>query len=59
MVPDVLLLEGLKLDSLDRVDRVIMAEGDFTFKIREEETIRKICTLGGYMPDCSLTRSAV
>jgi len=46
MVPDALLFEDLELDSLDRVDTVIMLERAFKFKIREEEAIREIRTLG-------------
>jgi acyl carrier protein len=46
MVPDALLYEDLGLDSLDRVDTVILLEQAFKFKIREEEEIRKILTLG-------------
>ena len=46
MVPDALLFEDLELDSLDRVDTVIMLERAFKFKIREEEEIREIRTLG-------------
>ena len=46
MVPDALLYEDLVLDSLDRVDTVILLEQAFKFKIREEEEIRKIRTLG-------------
>jgi acyl carrier protein len=46
MVPEALLYEDLGLDSLDRVDTVIMLEQAFKFKIREEEAIREIRTLG-------------
>ena len=46
MVSDALLFEDLELDSLDRVDTVIMLERAFKFKIREEEEIRQIRTLG-------------
>ena len=46
MVPDALLKEDLGLDSLDRVDTVIVLEHAFKFKIREEEAIREIKTLG-------------
>ena len=46
LVPDALLFEDLELDSLDRVDTVIMLERAFKFKIREEEAIREIRTLG-------------
>jgi acyl carrier protein len=46
MVPDALLYDDLGLDSLDRVDTVILLEQAFKFKIREEEEIRQIRTLG-------------
>jgi acyl carrier protein len=46
MVPEALLYEDLGLDSLDRVDTVILLEQAFKFKIREEEEIRQIRTLG-------------
>jgi acyl carrier protein len=46
MVPEALLYEDLELDSLDRVDTVILLEKAFKFKIREEEAIREIRTLG-------------
>ncbi len=46
MVPDATLYDELGLDSLDAVDMVIVLEGAFNFKIREEEAVRKIRTLG-------------
>ncbi|MDH4100523.1 MAG: phosphopantetheine-binding protein [Nitrospirota bacterium] len=46
MTPDVHIYEGLGLDSLDTVDMVIVLEAAFKFKVREEEEIRKIRTLG-------------
>ncbi len=46
MTPDANLYEDLGLDSLDTVDMVIVLEGAFNFKIREEEAIREIRTLG-------------
>lgn len=46
MVPEARLREDLELDSLDRVDIVILLERAFSFKIREEEAIREIRTLG-------------
>jgi len=46
MTPDASLYEELELDSLDTVDMVIVLEGAFGFKIREEEAIREIRTLG-------------
>lgn len=45
MVPDANIYEDLGLDSLDTVDMVIVLEGAFKFKIREEEGIRAIRTL--------------
>lgn len=46
MTPEASLFEDLELDSLDVVDLVIVLEQAFNFKIREEETIRTIRTLG-------------
>lgn len=46
MTPEANIYEDLGLDSLDTVDMVIVLEGAFGFKIREEEEIRKIRTLG-------------
>ncbi len=46
MVPEATLFEDLELDSLDLVDMVIVLEQTFGFKIREEEEIRSIRTLG-------------
>jgi len=46
MTPEANLYEELGLDSLDTVDMVIVLEGAFNFKIREEEAIRAIRTLG-------------
>ena len=46
MVPGAHLKDDLGLDSLDRVDLVIVLEKAFSFKIREEEAIREITTLG-------------
>ena len=43
---DANIYEDLGLDSLDTVDMVIVLEGEFGIKIREEEEIRKIRTLG-------------
>lgn len=45
MVPEANLYEDLGLDSLDTVDMVIVLEGAFAFKIREEEAVRAIRTL--------------
>ncbi len=46
MVPEANLYEDLGLDSLDTVDMVIVLESAFNFKIREEEAVREIRTLG-------------
>ena len=46
MKPEKTLFQDLGLDSLDIVDLVIVLETEFSFKIREEEGIRKIRTLG-------------
>ncbi len=45
MTPAANLYEDLGLDSLDTVDMVIVLEGAFKFKIREEEAVRAIRTL--------------
>ncbi len=44
--PKTSLFEEMGLDSLDIVDLVIVLEAAFSFKIREEEAILKIRTLG-------------
>jgi acyl carrier protein len=46
MTPEKLLFQDLELDSLDIVDLVIVLEKAFRFKIRDEEAIRSIRTLG-------------
>lgn len=46
LTPAATLYDSLGLDSLDTVDMVIVLERAFSFKIREEEAIRKIRTLG-------------
>ncbi|MDT8443960.1 MAG: phosphopantetheine-binding protein [Desulfuromonadales bacterium] len=46
MTPEANIYEDLGLDSLDTVDMVIVLEGTFNFKIREEESVRAIRTLG-------------
>jgi acyl carrier protein len=46
MTPGASIYEDLGLDSLDTVDMVIVLEGAFNFKIREEESVRAIRTLG-------------
>jgi acyl carrier protein len=45
MIPEATIFDDLGLDSLDVVDMVIVLEGAFGFKIREEEAIRQIRTL--------------
>ncbi len=44
--PEAHLFDDLELDSLDIVDMVVVLESAFQFKIREEESIREIRTLG-------------
>jgi acyl carrier protein len=46
MVPEAALFDDLGLDSLDMVDMVIALEHAFKIKIRDEEEIRRIRTLG-------------
>ncbi|MEJ2200433.1 MAG: phosphopantetheine-binding protein [Desulfuromonadaceae bacterium] len=46
MRPEAGIFEELELDSLDMVDMVIVLENAFDFKIREEQAIREIRTLG-------------
>lgn len=46
MKPEALIFDDLDLDSLDIVDMVVVLENAFQFKIREEESIRKIGSLG-------------
>lgn len=46
MTPETTLYEDMGLDSLDVVDLVIVLETAFGMKIREEEAIRSIRTLG-------------
>jgi acyl carrier protein len=46
MKPEALLFEDLELDSLDIVDLVVVLERAFQFKIREEDSIQDIRTLG-------------
>lgn len=46
MTPEATIYDDLGLDSLDTVDMVIVLEGAFKFKIREETAIREIRTLG-------------
>ena len=44
--PQALILDDLELDSLDIVDMVVLLENAFQFKIREEDALREIRTLG-------------
>ena len=44
--PQALILDDLELDSLDIVDMVVVLENAFQFKIREEDALREIRTLG-------------
>lgn len=46
MTPETTLFEEMGLDSLDIVDLVIVLETAFGMKVREEEAIRQIRTLG-------------
>jgi len=46
MKPEALLFDDLELDSLDIVDLVVVLEKAFQFKIREEDSIQEIRTLG-------------
>ena len=46
MKPDALLFDDLELDSLDIVDLVVVLEKAFQLKIREEDSIQEIRTLG-------------
>ena len=46
MTPETTLFEDMGLDSLDIVDLVIVLESAFGMKVREEEAIRQIRTLG-------------
>ena len=46
MKPEALIFDDLDLDSLDIVDMVVVLENAFQFKIREEESIRKIRSIG-------------
>jgi acyl carrier protein len=45
MKPEALIFDDLELDSLDIVDMVVVLENAFQFKIREEESIKKIRSL--------------
>ena len=46
MSPEASLKDDLGLDSLDRVDMVVVLEKAFGFKMGEEEAIKAIRTLG-------------
>ena len=46
MTPEAHIFDELGLDSLDIVDMVVMLETLFKFKIRDEESVRTIRTLG-------------
>jgi len=46
MTPEATLYDDLGLDSLDAVDMVIVLENAFGVKIRDEQTLRSIRTLG-------------
>ena len=46
MQPELSIYDDLGLDSLDTVDMVIVLEGAFKFKIREEAEVKEIRTLG-------------
>lgn len=46
MKPEASFREDLGLDSLDAVDMVIVLEQAFQFKIRENEALKSIQTLG-------------
>ena len=46
MKPKASLFDDLELDSLDIVDLVVVLENAFQFKIREEDSIQEIRTLG-------------
>jgi acyl carrier protein len=44
--PEAFLLDDMGLDSLDIVDLVVVLERAFQFKIREEDSIQQIRSLG-------------
>ena len=44
--PEASIFDDLELDRLDIVDMVVVLENAFQFKIREEEALREIRTLG-------------
>ncbi len=46
LVPEAHIYQDLELDSLDTVDMVVVLQNAFDFKIREEQAVREIRTLG-------------
>jgi acyl carrier protein len=46
MKPEALIFDDLALDSLDIVDMVVVLENAFQFKIREDDSIAQIRSLG-------------
>jgi acyl carrier protein len=44
--PEARLVDDLELDSLDFVDMVVVLQNAFSLKLRDDEGIRKIETLG-------------
>ncbi|MEA3348493.1 MAG: phosphopantetheine-binding protein [Pseudomonadota bacterium] len=46
MVPEAGIFDDLGLDSLDIVDMVVVLEGSLGIKIRDDEGLREIRTLG-------------
>jgi len=44
--PEALIFDDLELDSLDIVDMVVVLENAFQFKIREDDSIQQIRSLG-------------
>jgi len=46
LVPEATLYEDLGLDSLDAVDMVVALEKEFGVKLKDEEAIREIRTMG-------------
>jgi len=46
VVPEANLFTDLGLDSLDMVDLVVVLEGAFEFKIRDEAGLKEIRTIG-------------
>ncbi len=46
LVPEATLYDDLGLDSLDAVDMVVALEKEFGVKLKDEEAIRQIRTMG-------------